>query len=281
MLDPLVDGRGAVLVAHLSRLLITHVPPRRRGMRLANASARRFGTPNKLMRVRHMSGYSVTCDLSDGVGKSLFYTGSYEPRLTKLIEDNLGPGEVLLDLGANAGHFTFLAASIVGPRGRVHAIEASPVTADLLASDIERNGLGGRITLHRLGAGDGPGRLRVVESPGGHPSGSRWLDPSSQGAEDGIPVAALDDVIHDSPHVVKIDIEGADLRALHGMRRLIVESRPRLILIEALDEQLARFGDSTEGILAFLENLGYMGELIDDDYYATMYAFRPVSSSPV
>ncbi|MGZ4317246.1 MAG: FkbM family methyltransferase, partial [Gaiellaceae bacterium] len=60
---------------------------------------------------------------------------------SRLVKDALIRGDTFLDVGANAGHYTFLAARRVGTSGSVYAIEASPSTAALLADDVCRNGL--------------------------------------------------------------------------------------------------------------------------------------------
>lgn len=53
--------------------------------------------------------------------------------------ERLKPGDVFVDVGANIGYFSLLASKLVGPGGRVVAIEASPEVFDLLRRNLELN----------------------------------------------------------------------------------------------------------------------------------------------
>jgi FkbM family methyltransferase len=63
----------------------------------------------------------------------------FEPNLTYFISSVLKPGDVFIDVGANIGYFTMLAAKCVGASGKVYAIEASPSTYDLLIANLRLN----------------------------------------------------------------------------------------------------------------------------------------------
>ena len=167
----------------MCRAAVIYFPPRRRGIRIADISESIFGTP-PLLYSRHVSGYSITCDVTDSVQRSLFYTGTYEPAATRLIRQHLHKHDVFVDVGANAGHFTFLAASIVGPSGHVHAIEASPSTAERLVADVVSNKLEDTVTIHRTAAFDESGVAVIVEDVGSpHRIGGRHLDRSADDGE--------------------------------------------------------------------------------------------------
>lgn len=241
-----------------------------------------FGQPSTPLRARHISGYVITCDVRDPVQRSLFYRGTYEPRTSKLVARSLRPGETFLDVGANVGHYTFLAAHIVRPRGTVLAVEASPSTAANLRADVERNGLQSVVTVHSIAAGDAAGRMALRGRDNAFDVGARHLDWvfDSEGSEV-VDVAALDEVLGDAkPSVVKIDTEGADLRALKGLRRIIQAAKPRLILAEADDAQLARFGDSIEALNRYMESLGYVGRPIRNAWEPDGLAFVPIDALP-
>ena len=219
--------------ARLCRAAVIYFPPRRRGIRVADISESIFGIP-PLLYGRHVSGYSITCDVTDSVQRSLFYTGTYEPAATRLIRQHLREHDVFVDVGANADHFRFLAASIVGPSGHVHAIEASPSTAERLVADVVSNKLDDTVTIHRTAAFDESGVAVIVEDVGSpHRIGGRHLDRSADDGET-VSTVRLDDLlINVTPQVIKVDVEGADLRALHGARTLIETRKPRLVIAEA------------------------------------------------
>ena len=254
-------------------MLVTHLPPKRRGLRLADLSERAFGRPRRCVTGIHQSGARVLCDLTDAVQRSIFYTGTYEPTLTALIEAELRPGDVFLDIGANVGHYSLLAAKKLGVTAQVHAIEASRQTADLLRATVCHNRLGGTIVVHQVAASDRSGQM-VLTTPPDSPSfmATRYL--AAEGGEgEVVELVRTDEYLNVVPTVVKIDVEGADLRALIGMERLLRDSPPRCLFVEAIDQQLARFGDSTAAMLDYMSSMGYRSQRLLERYYADSVVF--------
>jgi FkbM family methyltransferase len=254
-------------------MAVVNLPPRRRGLRIANLVEAFAGRPTRPLRARHISGYVITCDLRDAVQRALFYLGTYEPRTSSLIKTSLERGDTFVDVGANAGHYTFLAAREVGPSGCVHAIEASGETARALLSDVRSNGLEAFVTVHHAAAGAAPGKAIVREGTDAlSPIGTRYI--ASGGKGDEVAVVPVDELLPDSrPAVVKVDVEGADLQSLQGMRRMIERACPRLIVVEADDAMLARFGDSAASLAEYLGGLGYRGDPIHEEWHAPSFAF--------
>lgn len=264
---------GRTAVAKTTQIAIRHLPPRRKGLSFANRVERFISPPVRPQRATHVSGFSITCDLADSVQRSLYYKGTVEERASAVLLEALGPGDQFLDVGANCGHYTFLAAAAVGSGGIVHAVEASPATALQLAQDVSRNGLNDRVTVHAVAVADVKGSLFLQEAPGPSPYGMRYLDPDArQGTE--VQVTTIDELLPElSPAAVKVDVEGADLRALRGMSRMLTERPPRLILCEAIDSQLARFADDTEQLVDFVVQFGYQVADVTDHVGARELAF--------
>ena len=121
------------LTARVLRSFVRHVPPVGSGLAIVDQVQKYIPPPHGLLGTDHVSGYMMTCDLNDAVQKSMFYRGIWEPYASRMILDVLPVGGTFLDIGANTGHFTYLAAAAVGPFGCVHAIEASPQTPDISA----------------------------------------------------------------------------------------------------------------------------------------------------
>jgi FkbM family methyltransferase len=265
----------AAAAARAVRAAIVHVPPRRRGIRFAGLTESFFGIPQRRLRSRHVSGYYISCDLRDAVQRSLFYRGTYEPVTSNLVKDALIRGDTFLDVGANAGHYTFLAAREVGTSGSVYAIEASPSTAALLAADVCRNGLDQTVRVHNVAALDRQGWLPLYGSEGPSPIGMRSLfQADSRATTEEVKGMPLDDLLPEvQPAVVKVDVEGADLRALIGMRQMIERAHPRLIVVEAEDEQLRRFHDSVHDLTSYMQSLGYSPVSVAEPYHPNSLAF--------
>jgi FkbM family methyltransferase len=268
-----VGERMEIAAAQLTRMVVTYLPPKRRGLRLADLSERAFGQSRRCLTGIHQTGARVLCDLTDSVQRSIFYTGTYEPTLTALIEAEIQPGDVFLDIGANVGHYSLLAAKKLGATGHVHAIEASRQTADLLRETVRRSKLGRTITVHQVAASDRSGQM-VLATPADSTSymGMRYLAPEG-GAGEVVEVVRVDEYLSVAPTVVKVDVEGADLRALVGMERIFRECPPRCLFVEAIDEQLARFGDSTAAMLGYMSGMGYSSRRLVERYYADSVVF--------
>src|SRR5690606_33083986 len=79
-----------------------------------------------------------------------------EPSLTQLIKERVSRGDVFVDIGANVGYFTVLAAGLVGDEGRVVAIEASPRIHAKLCDNIRINRLSNVVT-HNCAVADTSG----------------------------------------------------------------------------------------------------------------------------
>jgi FkbM family methyltransferase len=236
-----------------------------------------MGTPSRVLDAKHISGYRIRCDVRDGVQRALFYSGTYEPQTTALISDALRPGDTFLDVGANVGHYTFLGAKSVGPAGRVIAIEASRSTAKRLVADVERNGLSEVVTVHQVAAGDVASTSRLYTADDPTQVGMRHLHPGdSRSAIEEVSVLPLDQLLPGlRANVVKMDIEGSELRALSGMTKMLSTSDPpRLVVAEAQTHLLSSFGDSVEAMIRFMADHRYRADCIGELWHSDSIAFR-------
>jgi FkbM family methyltransferase len=181
-------------------------------------------------------GASFHCDLRDEIAREVFFTGSYGPAETALLRAVLRPGATCVDVGANWGYFTLLAAHLVGPGGRVVALEPDPRVAARLRANVQANALG-HVAVRQLAASDGDGTARLS---GYDEDGSNW-GLSSLASTVGprsfdVDTRPLDDVLDDTAagdvDLVKIDVEGAELHVLRGMRRGLAAGRYRAVLLE-------------------------------------------------
>ncbi len=70
---------------------------------------------------------------------ALYDIGGYENVETQLFESHIKEGDVVLDLGANIGYFTLIAAKLVGVNGKVYAFEPDPTNFSFLKRNVEIN----------------------------------------------------------------------------------------------------------------------------------------------
>jgi FkbM family methyltransferase len=174
--------------------------------------------------------YKIVVRLNDHmIGAAIARSGQYEPHVTAVLRQLLKPDMIFLDIGANIGYFTLLAASIVGENGRVLSFEPVPANIQLLQQSIAANTFH-NITLYPRAVLETSQEIAL--EIGGKNSNSRVVNPDSDELERPLATAVvLDEVLNHLPRldVVKMDIEGAEPRALQGMTRLVQKHRPTLI----------------------------------------------------
>lgn len=177
---------------------------------------------------------------------------------------HLRPGAVVVDVGANVGYHTLMAARHVGPAGKVIAFEPAIDNCDLLARSVAANGLG-NVAIHAVAVADTGGVVGFApdDSNGG-------IDPDpgeNAGYPHRVPAVTLDGCLADEPRidVIKLDIEGAEGRALRGMGAILARHRPVLI-VEFTPHGLAeRSRMAPEEFLSRLRASGYELRTIDRD----------------
>ena len=148
-----------------------------------------------------------------------------EQAILKAIASRLRPDDIFIDAGANIGIYTVVASRIVGPRGRVFAVEMMPETADRLRNHIHINDLQ-NVTVIRSALSDQRGKtVTATVAPGKF--GQASIAKSGEGCDGlstvSVMTTTLDDVAVDIGRVrlMKMDLEGAELSALIGAPDLL------------------------------------------------------------
>jgi len=218
-----------------------------------------------------LGSLEYVCDLRDGLMREVCLTGRYEPQETALVRHLLRPGMTFVDVGANWAYFTLVGAHLVGPRGRVLSIEADPRACRALHANLARNGISSA-AVRNIAASDAPGRLRFQEYESrAHDTGNFGVAQTTTLAERGrhveIDAEALDDVLDreqiDRVHLLKIDIEGGEAKAVAGLTRRLSSHRIDNISMELHPYHLRDLGTSPAAVIAELRRYGYIPWHID------------------
>jgi FkbM family methyltransferase len=211
----------------------------------------------------------------DQIQRRIYYFGLWEPNLTAFLERRLSPGDLFVDVGANIGYFSLLAAKLVGPTGKVLAIEASPIIFEKLANNIKQNKLN-NIVAHNLAVSDSNGIARVYMAPEGNIGETTILETKGHTFESEIPCRRLDEILSSEDlqrtKVIKIDVEGAEWSVISGMPQ-VLDSCPESLefVIEISPKRLAALGKSAGEILQVFEMAGFNAYELVNDYSDAAY----------
>ena len=236
--------------------------------RWCRAIARRLWrriVPKRLFRVETIAGSLWVDSRDEGVAPSLLATGAYEPYETRLLHGILQPGMVFVDIGANIGYYTSLAAARVGARGRVIAIEPAPQNFSLLRRNIaESDNFHVEVYQCALGGQSTTGVLYLSETNAGDHRTFAMDDPERSKIPTSI--RRLDDLIDASTHidVVKMDIQGAEPAALAGMTGLLKANRDIVLFTEFWPAAIKQSGYCPRDFLHRLRQSGFRLRRIDE-----------------
>jgi len=152
----------------------------------------------------------------------------------RYLQNKLRLGDVFIDVGANIGLWTLVAATSVGPSGRVLSFEPNPTTFHRLSENIKLNGMVSRVEAFSKAISADE---RVVSFVCDR---QHNLSAISSSGSDGpytkkVPTLALDcllanELVASRLAGIKLDTEGHELEALKGASGLIEERRPWLIV---------------------------------------------------
>jgi FkbM family methyltransferase len=192
-----------------------------------------------------------------GAGALIYYLGYSEPETAHFVRRFLKPGMVFWDVGAHIGEYSLMASRVVGPSGHVEAFEPQSDTFAYLTANIGTNHLT-NVTPHESAVADTSQarRFTIAKEPS--------LSHLALGESIGVPVSTttLDFVMSRSertPHIVKVDVEGAEMLVLLGARDLLAlpADEAPVWLMEYSPENCTRFGYSANDLLAVFLDYGY------------------------
>ena len=230
-----------------------------------------FGDHTALVATRW--GAKMLVDTRDAaIAPWLVLDGMWEPHVTSWMQSTLRPGQVFVDVGANVGYFTLLGASLVGPGGRVVAVEAHPTLAEVLQRNVVINGYYGYVVTHNKAAWSETTQLEfhiranfAGNSSVGHidDEGLRRLGDTEEAVQ--VQAVVLDDLLADLPRVdmMKIDVEGAEVHAFQGLTRTIEANPGIIIMFEWARAQIESVGDTPQALADLVEGMGFKFRLLE------------------
>ncbi|HLG14354.1 MAG TPA: FkbM family methyltransferase [Blastocatellia bacterium] len=215
------------------------------------------------VRVR-LQGVTVYVDLRSVVGRTILRNKPFDPHLTACLSQELAPGSVFIDVGANVGYFSIMALRRVGSTGEVHAFEPHPRSVRCLTLT-QRANPWRNFVIHGLAAGERAGIMGLVEM---WEPGHSYLNASDAGTYP-CPVVPLDSwaeyYARRGLNLMKVDVEGAELNVLRGARELLTICRP-VVVCEVIEANLSRFATCGAELIEYMAELDYRPEEIEGSW---------------
>lgn len=176
-----------------------------------------------------LPGFRMFADRQDAaVGKHVL-DGAYEPDVTSVFRTLLQPSMGVIDVGANIGYFTMLSASLVGTEGYVLAVEPNPRNARFIEASRRLNGFE-QVQVAQVAAGPETGMLALNTS---------YSTGTTSDMPDGASLLGATTVLCTRPdalvpagrriHLIKVDVDGSDHKALLGCTEVIARHKPLII----------------------------------------------------
>ena len=250
---------------------LEHLPVRGKG-RLAEQILRHAKT--ETLKCSPLHGLEIRLRRSQRIER-LMWAGAYEPRLVALLKKILKPSMTVFDVGANIGYLAAIAAGLTGEGGCVHAFDPNPDCYACLKLNL---GAFSQASAHQLAISDYVGTLPLYLSENSEEQGwgSLLKDSATVRQTMDVAVTTIDDFVAKfgirRVDLVKIDIEGNEIHALRGAKKLIERDHPAIIA-ELNATCLARDDAKPSDVIELLTNSGYSVRFLDsDNIYASTLA---------
>lgn len=217
-------------------------------LQLATANKKKLATPLR-------NGYKAVIDPCEFLGRSIYYTGEWDPKITWACKKILRDGDVFLDIGAHCGISSLYASKFVGPNGAVHSFEPQPTLAGMLRESIQLNNIS-NIQVHEVALSQHDGTATL------HIQGNRPILASLTRSASGATIEVstkdagtyLQELDLEAIRLIKIDVEGHEPTILTAALEFLSQTTPDAVLFESIDREGPFRRRETVNIL---ERLGY------------------------
>lgn len=219
-------------------------------------------------------GFKIRCRIEkgrdvDGIAQNLIFKHEYEPCATDAFKKVVKEGMKVVDVGANIGYYSLLAAKLVGKQGYVWAFEPEPVNYAELLGNIALNDLH-NVKAERKAVSNysGKGKLYLSSDESGAHSLIRCRPKNKETVE--VQTVMLDDLFNGRVDVLKTDTEGNDLRVLQGAESLLKRNKGIKVFIEVWPDGLVKAGQSAYELWMWLRTLDFWHIYLLDEFTREM-----------
>jgi len=223
---------------------------------------RKLVVRSKVDFVEDVLGHKMYLDDKDSLQLSI--KRIHEPFETQFVVDQIKPGDVVLDIGANIGYYTLQFCRKVGPAGEVYAFEPDPENCNLIRKNLAVNGYANAKVVEAAVC-DVMGTVKLYHNPEQN-ADHRIFDAGDKRHSFDVPAIQMDSYLSKLSrpiNFIKMDIQGAEYRAILGMRELLLKNPQAVLVTEFEPHSLIKSGADPETYLRLLSSLGF--ELLEID----------------
>ncbi len=236
-----------------------------------------------------LQGRQVIMDLRDrSVTRVLYLFHEYEPLETQMFINLLKPGMTVIDIGANTGYYTLLAAFSIGETGSVVAFEPYPGNVEILSRNVELNRLN-NVTIEAFAISDLEGIAKLYLSninAGDHRiydgKDDELFNVGRSRQKINVLTTTLDSYINNvgiEVDLIKMDVQGAEYVALQGMKETLKVNQDIILMTEYWPHGLERCGTEPIKFLCELSALGFNFFLINRDRHFIKLELNEINNS--
>lgn len=187
--------------------------------------------------IKEIQGSKLYLDMRDkGLSRELAFEAIREPVSTKTLHSEVKEGDVIVDIGANIGFYALMEAKLVGPKGKVYAIEPVPHIMEILKYNIELNEYS-NIETFPFAIGEENHRASMYTYKDWNhsslisPDSTRGL---AMADKIDVDVVTLDEFLKDKrfPNLIRMDVEGFEYYIIRGMKNILESGSPLKLFIE-------------------------------------------------
>jgi len=208
--------------------------------------------------IKTKEGVFLELDRADPVVSGALALGVYERYGSELFRSEIKTGMTVIDIGANLGHYAAIASRLTGEQGLVVAFEPEPNFFKLLSKNISRNDMK-NVACFELAIAEKNGLVNLHISNENKGNNSIIYSGESETFVQ-VKTTTLDDFLVSQKitkvDIIKMDIEGAEILALEGMKNTLIKHQP-LLFLEFSPYSILKTNRNPIDFLSTLHEIGY------------------------
>lgn len=211
-------------------------------------------------------GHKIFIDKHDAtISQELILSGKWEDFETEIFSQYIHPGDIVVDIGAHIGWYTLIAAKLVGKTGKVYSFEPDTTNFNLLTKNVQANGYHNVVLIKKAVSNKTDSAQLFInnENTGDH----RIFDTDKNRRSVTIETITLDDYfrnITEQIDLIKMDIQGWEMQALQGARRVVTTNKHLKLITELQPSYIHLSGQKPREYLALLRKHGFKLYQIDE-----------------